>query len=161
MVVRIVVHQVAKDIWRVDYRFARPVSALTFESVVELRQKAWKVLTPGMRMNLYLDHDLIDFKGKPFRYASIQIRTFDGLEPKSYAPFNRFSDGATAFFLGFLQGDGYQGKRQIPMLADIHLHGLAQENVIAPPPNKRLAGGERGYAYFGPARPTRSGATHS
>lgn len=45
------------------------------------------------------------------------------------------------------------------MLADIRLHGLAQENVIAPPPNKRLPGGERGYAYFGPARTVRSGAT--
>jgi hypothetical protein len=31
--------------------------------------------------------------------------------------------------------------------------------VIAPPPNQRLPGGDRGYAYFGPARTVRSGST--
>jgi hypothetical protein len=157
--VTIDVHHVAKDTWRVDYQFAEPVTAIEFESVAELRQKAWKVVTPGMRLNVESDRDIIDFGGKPFRSSSIEIRTFDGLAPKSYAPFNRFSDGGTAFFLGFLQGEAYQGTRQLPMLADIHLHGLPQENVIAPPPNKRLAGGERGYAYFGPARTVRSGST--
>lgn len=45
------------------------------------------------------------------------------------------------------------------MLTDIRLHGLPQENVIAPPTNKRLAGGERSYAYFGPAGTVRSGST--
>jgi hypothetical protein len=39
------------------------------------------------------------------------------------------------------------------------LKGLAQENVIAPPPNKQIPGGPRGYAYFGPAQPVRAGAT--
>jgi hypothetical protein len=159
LAVRIDVHHVTRDTWRVDYRFAEPVTAIKFDSVGELRQKAWKVVTPGMRMNFDSDHDIIDFDGKPFRSASIEIRTFDGLAPKSYAPFNRFSDGGTAFFLAFLQGEGYQETRQLSMLADIRLHGLAQENVIAPPPNKRLAGGERGYAYFGPARAVRSGST--
>jgi hypothetical protein len=157
--VTIDVHHVAKDTWRVNYKFAEPVTAFKFEPVGELRQKAWNVLTPGMRLRSESGHDIIDFNGKPFRYSSIEIRTFDGLAPKAYAPFNRFSDGGTAFFLGFLQGDGYQGKRQLPMLTDIRLHGLPQENVIAPPPNKRLAGGERGYAYFGPARTVRSGST--
>ncbi|MDB5962807.1 MAG: hypothetical protein JWP59_4101 [Massilia sp.] len=159
LAVRIDVHHVTRDTWRVDYRFAEPVTAIKFDSVGELRQKAWKVVTPGMRMNFDSDHDIIDFDGKPFRSASIEIRTFDGLAPKSYAPFNRFSDGGTAFFLAFLQGEVYQGTRQLSMLADTRLHGLAQENVIAPPPNKRLAGGERGYAYFGPARAVRSGST--
>ena len=159
LVVTIDVHHVARDTWRVDYRFAEPVTAFRLYSVGEFRQKAWKVLTPGMRMHVESDHDVIDFGGKPFRSSSIEIRTFDGLEPKAYAPFNRFSDGGTAFFLGFLQGEGYQGKRQLPMLADIRLHGLPHENVIAPPSDKALAGGERGYAYFGPARPVRSGAT--
>ena len=159
LAVTIDVHHVAKDTWRVDYRFAEPVTAFALYSVGELRQKAWKVLTPGMRMKFESDHDIVDFGGKPFRSSSIEIRTFDGLEPKAYAPFNRFSDGGTAFFLGFLQGEGYQGKRQRPMLADIRLHGLPHENVIAPPPNKALASGERGYAYFGPARTVRSGST--
>jgi hypothetical protein len=159
LAVTIDVHHVARDTWRVDYRFAEPVTAFKLYSVGDLRQKAWKVLTPGMRAHVESDYDIIDSGGHPFRSASIEIRTFDGLAPKSYAPFNRFSDGGTAFFLGFLQGEGYQGTRELPMLTDIRLHGLAQENVIAPPPNKRLAGGERGYAYFGPARAVRSGST--
>lgn len=156
--VTIDVHHVAKDLWRVDYRFAEAVTAFQFESVGELRQKAWKVLTPGMRLKAETDHDTIGSGGKPFRSSSIEIRTFDGLAPKAYAPFNRFSDGGTAFFLAFLQGEGHQGKHARPMLANIRLHGLGQENVLAPPPNKRLAGGERGYAYFGPARAVRVGA---
>ena len=159
LAVTIDVHHVAKDRWRIDYRFAEPVTAVKFDSVGEMRKEAWKVRTPGMRMKPGPDHDIVDAGGKPFRSSSIEIRTFDGLEPKAYAPFNRFSDGGTAFFLGFLQGEAQRGKRQLPMLADIRLHGLAQENVIAPPPNKRLPGGERGYAYFGPARAVRSGAT--
>lgn len=159
LAVTIDVHHVARDTWRVDYQFAEPVTAFKLDSVGDFRQKAWTVLTPGMRVNFESNLDIIDFDGKPFRSASIEIRTFDGLAPKSYAPFNRFSDGGTAFFLGFLQGEGYQGTRQLPMLTDIRLHGLAQENVIAPPPNTRLAGGERGYAYFGPARTVRSGST--
>jgi len=159
LAVRIDVHHIAKDTWRVDYRFAEPVTAFRLYSVGELRPHAWKVLTPGMRLHVESDHDIIDSGGKPFRLSSIEIRTFDGLAPKSYAPFNRFSDGGTAFFLGFLHGDGYRGTRALPMLADIRLHGLAHETVIAPPPNTRQAGGERGYAYFGPARPVRSGST--
>jgi hypothetical protein len=157
--VTIDVHHVARDTWRVDYRFARPVTAFKFDSVGELRQKAWKVLTPGMRLKFESGHDIVDSGGKPFRSSSIEIRTFDGLAPKAYAPFNRFSDGGRALFLGFLQGEGYQGAHEFPMLTDIRLHGLPQENVIAPPPNKRVAGGERGYAYFGPARTVRSGST--
>jgi hypothetical protein len=159
LAVRIDVHHVARDTWRVDYQFAEPVTAFKFEPVGELRQKSWKVLTPGMRVNVESGHDIIDLGGKPFRSSSIEIRTFDGLAPKSYAPVNRFSDGGRALFLGFLQGEGYQGTRELPMLTDIRLHGLPQENVIAPPPNKRVAGGERGYAYFGPARTVRSGST--
>jgi hypothetical protein len=159
LAVTIDVHHVAKDTWRVDYRFARPVTAFTFFSIGELRQKSWKVLTPGMRMKFEADRDILDVGGKPFRSASIEIRTFDDLEPKSYAPFNRFSDGGTAFFLGFLQGKGYQGARELPVLTDFRLHGLAQENVLAPPPNQRLPGGDRGYAYFGPAHTVRSGST--
>ena len=153
------VHHLAKDTWRVDYRFAKAVTAVKFEAVADFRQKAWKVLTPGMRVTVAADHDVIDFGGKPFKAASVEIHTFDGLAPKAYAPFNRFSDGGTAIFLGFLQGEGVTGSRALPMLTDIRLHGLAQENVIAPPPNTRQAGGERGYAYFGPAHSVRSGAT--
>ena len=159
LAVTIDVHHVARDTWRVDYQFAESVTAFKLDSVGDFRQKAWKGLTPGMRVTGESDLDIIDFGGKPFRSASIEIRTFDGLAPKSYAPFNRFSDGGTAFFLGFLQGDGYQGTRQLPMLTDIRLHGLPHENVIAPPLNKRLPGGERGYAYFGPAGTVRSGST--
>lgn len=157
--VTIDVHHVAKDLWRVDYRFAEPVTSLQFDSVGELRPQAWKVLTPGMRLKVEADRDIINVGGKPFRSSSIEIRTFDGLEPKAYAPFNRFSDGGTAFFLAFLQGAGQQGKHERRMLPTIRLHGLGQENVIAPPFNKGQPGAPRGYAYFGPAQTVRAGST--
>lgn len=159
LAVTIDVHHVARDRWRVDYQFAEPVTALKLYSVGQLRQKAWQVLTHGMRIHVEAERDVIDFHGAPFSAASIEIHTFDGLAPKSYAPFNRFSDGGTAFFLGFLQGDGYQGTGELAMLTDIRLHGLAQEHVIAPPASQHPAGGERSYAYFGPEAAVRSGAT--
>ncbi len=44
------------------------------------------------------------------------------------------------------------------MQADIRLAGLPQENVIAPAHNRQQPGGERGYAYFGPAQAVQAGA---
>ncbi|MDM5178318.1 hypothetical protein PO883_14055 [Massilia sp. DJPM01] len=150
---------VGKDTWRVDYRFSQAVTAVELETVGDYRQKAWKMLTPAMRLEPASQFDRISADGKPFTTASIQITTFDGMAPKSYAPFNRFTDGGTAVFLGNLQGNAYQDQQAFAMSTDIRLKGLAKENVIAPPLNKLVPGGARGYAYFGPAQPVRSGST--
>jgi hypothetical protein len=151
------VRHAGKDTWRVDYRFSKAVTAIKLGSVGDYRQRAWKVLTPGVGLNAGPEFDVISSGGKPFKAASVEITTFDDLAPKSYAPFNRFTDGGTAFFLGHLQGDVTSGKKAFEMQADIRLAGLAQENVIAPPLNRLRTGGERGYAYFGPAQATRAG----
>jgi len=158
LAVAVDVHHVAKDLWRVDYRFAQAVTAVKLHSIGEFRQKEWKVLTPGMGMKSGADVDVIAAKGKPFKTASVQIRTFDGWAPKEYVSFNRFGDGGTAVYLGHLQGDVEQGKKTLPMRTDIKLFGLAQENVIAPPANRMEPGAERGYAYFGPAQAVQAGA---
>jgi hypothetical protein len=152
------VRHTGKDAWRVDYRFSQAVTSIKLGSVGDYRQRAWKVLTPGMALRAGPNFDVISGGGKPFKSASVEITTFDGLAPKSYAPFNRFTDGGTAFFLGHLQGDVTSGKKSFEMQADIRLVGLAQENVIAPPLNRLRSGGERGYAYFGPAQATQAGA---
>ncbi len=152
------VTHVRKDKWRVDYHFAKPVTAIKLEAVGVYRQQAWKALTPGMALRTESEFDLLAKGGKPFTKASVEVRTFDGLAPKSYAPFTRFTDGGTAFFLGHLQGDAQHGKQAHPMATTIRLHGLPTENVIAPPPNKLIEGGERGYAYFGPARSVAAGS---
>ncbi|MGW8390010.1 hypothetical protein [Pseudoduganella sp. HUAS MS19] len=154
------VRHVAKDLWRVDYRFARPVTAIRLGAVDDYRAKAWKVLGAGMRMRAGPEFDILSSDGKPFSTASIEIRTFDGVPGKNYAPFNRFTDGGTAIFLGHLQGDAELGKQAWPMRADIRLSGWQQENVIAPPKNRMIAGGPRGYAYFGPAHAAQAGAAH-
>jgi hypothetical protein len=153
------VSHVAKDTWRVDYHFSRPVTAIRLDAVGDYRQRAWKVLTPRLRLTTQAGVDLIGAGGKPFTAASVEIATYDGRAPKSYAPFNRYTDGGTAVFLGHLQGDAARGKQAFAMLAEIRLQGLAQENVIAPPHNKQIPGGPRGYAYFGPAQPVRVGTT--
>jgi hypothetical protein len=152
------VHHVAKDLWRVDYRFAQPVTAVKLHSIGKFRQQEWKVLTPGMGMTSSEDFDVLAAKGKPFRMASVQIRTFDGWSPKEYVSFNRFGDGGTSVYLGHLQGDVEQDKKTLSMRTDIKLFGLAQENVIAPPANRLDPGGPRGYAYFGPSQAVLAGA---
>ncbi len=158
LAVAVDVHHVAKDLWRVDYRFAQPVTAIKLHSIGEFRKQEWKVLTPGLGMQSSEDSDVIAAKGKPFKTASVQIRTFDGWSPKEYVSFNRFGDGGTSVYLGHLQGDVQQGKKTLAMRTDIKLFGLEQENVIAPPANRLEPGGDRGYAYFGPAQAVRVGA---
>ncbi|WP_431477615.1 hypothetical protein [Massilia eburnea] len=152
------VRHVAPGLWRVDYRFAQPVTALKLHSIGEFRKQEWKVLTPGMGMKSGPDFDVIASKGKPFKSASVQIKTFDGWSPKEYVSFNRFGDGGTTVYLGHLQGDVEQGRKTLSMHTDIKLFGLAQENVIAPPDNRMEPGAERGYAYFGPAQAIPAGA---
>jgi len=158
LAVAVDVHHVAKDLWRVDYRFAQPVTAVKLHSIGKFRQQEWKVLTPGMGLKSSEDSDVIAAKGKPFKTASVQIRTFDGWSPKEYTSFNRFGDGGTSVYLGHLQGDVQQGQKTLSMRTDIKLFGLAQENVIAPPANRLDPGGDRGYAYFGPAQLVPTGA---
>ncbi len=157
LAVAVDVHHVAKDLWRVDYRFAQPVTAVKLHSIGEFRKQEWKVLTPGLGMQSSEDSDVIAAKGKPFRTASVQIRTFDGWSPKEYVSFNRFGDGGTSVYLGHLQGDVQQGKKTLAMRTDIKLFGLERENVIAPPANRLEPGGDRGYAYFGPAQAVQVG----
>ncbi|MFL6660171.1 MAG: hypothetical protein ACJ8GW_18950 [Massilia sp.] len=152
------VTHVAKDSWRVDYDFARPVHAMKFNAVVDYRPSAWKLLTREMKLSKEGELDVISADGKPFTRASVLVTTFDGLAPKDYSSFNRFSDGGTAVYLGHLQGEAFVGPQGVPMLTEIRLHGLGQENVIAPPPNRLSPGAERGYAYFGPAHPVRIGS---
>lgn len=158
LAVAVDVRHVAKDLWRVDYRFTQAVTAVKLKSIGEFRQHEWKVLTPGMSMKSDADFDVIASKGKPFKSASVQIRTFDGWSPKEYVSFNRFGDGGRTIYLGHLQGDVEQGKKALSMSTDFKLFGLAQENVIAPPPNRLQPGAERGYAYFGPAQAVPAGA---
>jgi hypothetical protein len=151
------VRHAGKDVWRVDYRFAQPVTEIKLPAVGEYRRQAWKVLTPGLSLEAGPEFDVISSKGKPFKTASVEIATYTALSPKAYASFNRFSDGGTAVYLGHLQGDVAQGKNTFEMRTDIRLFGMPQENVIAPPRNRLLPGGDRGYAYFGPAQPIAAG----
>ncbi len=152
------VRHVAKDLWRVDYRFAQAVTAVKLPSIGKFRQQEWKVLTPGMDMKSSADFDVIASKGRPFKAASVEIRTFDGWSPKEYVSFNRFGDGGRTVYLGHLQGDVEQGNKTLAMSTDFKLIGLAQENVVAPPANRLEPGGTRGYAYFGPAQAVPAGA---
>lgn len=149
MTVTIDVGHVAADTWRVQYRFAKPVTAFQLHSVGEFRRQSWKLLTPGLRLASQGDTDRISAGGKPFQAVSVEITTYDGVPQKGYEPFNRFSDGGRTFFLGHLQGDAFRGKQAFAMLADIRLKGLLDENVVAPPLHKQIPGGPRGYAYFG------------
>lgn len=152
------VRHVDTETWRVEYRFAQAVSAIKLPAVADYRQKAWTVRTPGMKLQPGAEFDVISAHGKPFKSASIEIKSYDGRPPKAYAPFNRFSDGGTLLFLGHLQGEVLRAKHAHEMRADIRLAGLTQENVVAPPQNRQHPGGERGYAYFGPAQVVQAGA---
>lgn len=157
LAVAVDVRHMDKDLWRVDYRFAQAVTSLRFMRVGEYRQQAWKILTPGLRLQAGADSDVISSSGKPFTTASVEITTYTALPQKDYSSFNRFSDGGTAVYLGHLQGDAMRGDKVFAMRTEIRLAGLPQENVIAPPPNRMQPGAGRGYAYFGPAQAASAG----
>lgn len=152
------VTHVGPDTWRVDYRFSQPITAFKLDAVGDYRQQAWIMRTPGMRLRSDEEADSLSAGGRPFTKASVEIRRFDGLVPKAYAPFMRFSDGGTAMFLGHLQGQAVRGSEPRAMATQIRVSGLASEQVIAPPFNTLIPGGERGYAYFGPANALPTGA---
>jgi len=157
--VTIDVRHVRSDLWRVDYRFARPVTALKFNTVGEYRQQAWTIRTPGLGLRTDAESNIIESaKRHPFTQASVEIKTYTPFAPKDYSSFNRFSDGGTAIYLGHLQGDVAQGKNMVPMLASFRFAGMNKETVIAPPANRLAADGSRGYAYFGPAQAVTAGA---
>ncbi len=155
---KIEVRHVDAGTWRVEYRFAQAVNAIKLPAVADYRQKAWKIRTPGMQLQPGVEFDVISAHGKPFKSAIIEITSYDGRPQKAYAPFNRFSDGGTLLFLGHLQGEVLRAKQVREMRTDIRLAGLPQENVIAPAQNRQQPGGERGYAYFGPAQAVQAGA---
>jgi hypothetical protein len=157
--VTIDVRHVSADLWRVDYRFARPVTALKFDVVGEYRQRAWKILTPGLGLRTDAESNIIESaKRRAFTEASVEIKTYTPFAPKDYTSFNRFSDGGRAIYLGHLQGDVEQGKNMVPMFASFRFTGMNKENVITPPANRLAPDGSRGYAYFGPAQAVAAGA---
>lgn len=156
--VQVDVRHVGKDRWRVDYRFAQAVNQVMLPAAGDFRPRAWKVLTPHLRLKTEGGSDVIAADGKAFRTFSVEISTYATLIEKQYVPFNRFGEGV-AMYLGHLQGDAKRGIRAFEMKTDMRLHGLPGENVVAPPRNKHVPGGPRGYAYFGPAQPVRSGTT--
>lgn len=153
------VRHVAKDSWRVTYRFSSPVTEVTLPTVSDYRQKSWNITTPRIHLKTDGDNDMISAGGKPFSSMTVEVAAWHGPVQKAYAPFNPFSDGGVAMYLGHLQGDVKRGNEALVMATDITLTGLAQEHVVPPPVNKFMPGGARGYAYFGPAVPVRSGST--
>lgn len=157
--VQVDVSHVGKDRWRVDYRFPQGVNQVMLPTVGDYRQKSWKVLTPRMRLKTEGGADIIAADGKAFKTFSVEVSTYATLIEKQYVPFTRFGDGGAAMYLGHLQGDAKRGKQTYEMKADIKLNGLPGENVVAPPRNRHVEGGPRGYAYFGAAQPVRSGTT--
>jgi len=157
--VTIDVRHVSPDLWRVDYRFAHPVTALKFNVVGEYRPQAWKIRTPGLGLRTDAESNVIEsMKRRAFTEASVEIRTYAPFLPKDYSSFNNFSDGGRAIYLGHLQGDVEQGEATLPMLARFRFAGMKNENVIVPPANRLQPDGRRGYAYFGPVQAVPAGA---
>lgn len=145
----------APGVWRADYVFAEPVTALELgQQVGPFRSQSWRVLTPGVALLPHGSDEALVVARKPVKAISIDIMSYRPFAEGTYAPINGFSDGGSDFFLGFLYGELKQGARTREMQVDIALRGLAGETVLAPAkPGKEL----QGYAYFGPSRPLAAG----
>lgn len=142
---------VAADRWRADYSFAEPVTQLKMERTgTAYRKDAWHVTTPGVVVQPDPEGDMIT-AARPLKALSVQIDFYAPYSHSAYTPMDRFSDGGTDFYLGYLRGE-VEGKR--PMELKLDLKAMAGEHVIAPPADPGLPDM---YAYFGPAKPRQAG----
>lgn len=147
---------VAANKWRADYVFSEPVTAVDLGAQIgAYRKQAWRPLTPGVELRLGADKEQLH-SSKPLTRLSVEISAYDGYVDNNYAPINRFSDGGSHFYLGFLHGVLRQRGRERSMDVALKLRGLHGETVVAPGrPGTDLAG----YAYFGSGRPAPMGRT--
>lgn len=145
---------VGVDKWRADYVFAEPVTAVDLgDPVGPYRKQAWRVLTPGVDLVARADRESLR-SARPLTRLSVEISAYDDFAEGQYAPINRFSDGGSNFYLGFLYGAPTQAGGERSMDAALQLRGLPGETTAAPSkPGIEL----EGYAYFGPSRPVRMG----
>lgn len=154
--VTVQVSHTAPDTWRLQYRFARPVTAVLYNAVGPYRQQSWTPATPGFTLRRENDNDVLAADGKPFDTVSIDVRAYSDLIEKQYMPASRYTDGGVALFLGHFQGDVQVAGNAADMAPDFRLVGLGQESVIAPPA-ATAAMPTLGYAYFGPQQPSPAG----
>jgi hypothetical protein len=154
--VTVQVTRTAPDTWRLQYQFARPISAIVYDAVGPYRQQNWTVVTPGVTLRRDGDTDVVSAEDKPLDALVIDVRAYSDLIEKQYVPASRYTDGGVALFLGHFQGEVREAGRTADMVADFRLQGLHRDNVIAPPA-ATAAMPMRGYAYFGPQQPAAAG----
>lgn len=139
-------------------RYTLPVPVLRLplkrEYSAELRQRVWKIRTPGIRLD---GNALVG--DRPFSEVEIAAEALTQPVPKDYAPLAPFSDGGVAVYTGlFDAGVGQQRTRYrfVPERGDrVVLSGKAQERAldwISEPD------GEGTYVYFGRSALVPSGA---
>ena len=138
------------DKWRADYKFAEPVENIHFDPVGLYRSKAWRLLTPGLKLVTGDKLEEITGGGKRFSSISVEVTLYLPYEQKNYTSFDRFSDGGTDMYVGFFAGNAQQGKHERPLQLRVQLTGLPNEHVV--PPDARDPA-HPDYAYFGPAKP--------
>ncbi|MES2127836.1 MAG: hypothetical protein V4463_11245 [Pseudomonadota bacterium] len=147
---RLHVTHLSSDKWRADYVLSEPVEAVQFDPAGAYRAQAWRVLTPGMSLEKRDEQERISAGGKRFTAFSVEISLYLPYDLDKYTAFDRFSDGGTDIFLGFLAGSARQGSQERALSLGIQLTGLPDETVIAPMSKNPE---EPDYAYFGPAKP--------
>ena len=157
LVAEVRLSRIDEDTWRADYVFARPVTSLRLDRVGNFRQEAWKPLSPGVFLatDLAAEADVLSMAGRPFRQLSVEIKRYDVLIPKQYLAVDRFSDGGSLFYTGFLDGRVTTGAKTWPLALHVTVAGRPGETAFAPPrPRAAVA---HAYAYFGPQQPAPAG----
>lgn len=147
------VAHIAADRWRVDYALAEPVDALELEpNAGDYRTRAWHVSTEGVALYTQAPAAAVikADAGKRFSNFSVEVSMYLPYAEGGYTPFERFSDGGAAMYLGFFSGKARQGDAVRPLKLTVHAVGLAGETVLVP---SGATPGALSYAYFGTAKP--------
>ena len=94
------VHDIGEGLFRVEYSFATPQSAMIFSrSRNDYRSESWHPLDPGVRLERLNGFDALIFE-TPTLGASFNVRARPEIRYLEYSHFVSFSDGGLALFTG-------------------------------------------------------------
>lgn len=138
--------------WRVDYTFDEPVMGISYgPPAVQYRELAWRVETPGVRLELREGKEAVIASDSARSRFSIVVDRYTAYAPDQYAPLIPYSDGGAALFLGFFAGEGIVNADERPVAFQFRYEGLPSEHIL-PPDEARVDA----YVYFGPQEPIAS-----
>ena len=148
----VVLTRLGPDRWEADYTFDTPISELDLgPPAVEYRAQAWRVATPGVRLETRDGHERLVAADSARTRIRVLVDRYTEFAHDRYAPLIPFSDGGAALYLGYFTGVPTVPEGQMGADYRFRFAGLPGEHVLPPAGDRSDA-----YVHFGPQEPVAS-----